>query len=312
MLSSSWAGFEFCNWRAPKCSKWNDKVLSQSPRCLVSFATCIVCCELLWTYVNNSPEHPRIVFLRLVCNLRILEAQLSMSHPDSDIFLRPPLSRSICTGKHMIAVATLSARPMEKCCDSRTMHTIHGKCLNTLQALVFLMPATLAQVTNKIGCNKQDKTTALKKHRFRLLKSKSTCIMLTILTDVVMKHCIAWHASIWRFNMRASSCMSNAASGPRAKTWTHQEIASKLAGLNRGCMCSSTQWVDSISWRSDMRRWWGTFTSCLFSLSLVPCATRSFFHFSTVGFWWFVNIEAIYWEVQLSPRQARTRPGKRR
>ena len=64
----------------------------------------------------------------------------------------------------MIAVATLSARPMEKCCDSRTMHTIHGKCLNKLQALVFLMP-TLAQVTNKIGGNKQDKTTALKKHR---------------------------------------------------------------------------------------------------------------------------------------------------
>lgn len=165
MLSSSWSGFEFWNWRAPKCSKWNDKVLSQSPRCLVSFATCIVCCELLWTYVNNSPEHPRMIFLRLVCNLRILEAQLSMSHPDSDIFLRPLLSRSTCTGKHMIAVATLSARPMEKCCDSRTMHTVHGKCLNTLQALVFLMSATLAQVTNKIGCNKQDKTTALKKHR---------------------------------------------------------------------------------------------------------------------------------------------------
>ena len=88
--------------------------------------------------MNNSPEHPRIIFLRLVCNLRILEAQLSMSHPDSDIFLRPPLSRRICTGKHMIAVAALSARPMEKCLDK-------------LQALVFLMPATLAQVINKIG-----------------------------------------------------------------------------------------------------------------------------------------------------------------
>ena len=42
----------------------------------------------------------------------------------------------------MIAVATLSARPMEKCSDSRTMHTIHGKCLNKLQVLVFLMLAT--------------------------------------------------------------------------------------------------------------------------------------------------------------------------
>lgn len=101
----------------------------------------------------------------------------------------------------MIAVATLSARPMEKCCDSRTMHTVHGKCLNKLQALVFLMPATLAQVINKIGGNKQGKTTALKKHRegeipvvkvkIHVVGEMLQLIMLTILTDVVRKHCIA-------------------------------------------------------------------------------------------------------------------------
>ena len=53
------------------------------------------------------------------------------------------------------------------------------------------MPATLAQVTNKIGGNKQDKTTALKKHRegeipvakvkIHVVGEMAQLIMLTIL-----------------------------------------------------------------------------------------------------------------------------------